>query len=113
MKKIPLLLLLLAAACSKSKLPAPASKVKISNVTARTSVTLTNNTGAAVDLSGWQLKEVVDYFTTTTTTFTISGKTLAKGASISFTTTELNFKLSMSYTRIYLYDNAGNLVDDY
>ncbi len=106
-------LLMLITSCGKMKIPAPESKVKISKMTLHTSLTITNNTNSTVDLSNWQLKEVVDYITVSTRTFTITGKTLTKGESITFSATTLGFSLNFMYTSIYLYDNAGNLIDDY
>ena len=110
---LPLLLLLLTVSCKKIATIPASNKVSISNITLHTSLKLTNNTNAAVDLNNWQLKEVVDYISTSTNSFTITGKIILKGSDITFSAAELGFGLNFMYTRIYLYDNSGNLIDEH
>ena len=109
MKKLILLLLAAILSCTKHSDSPYANTVYISSWVQHTSLAVKNNTNSTVDLSNWKLEEVIDGYGYITNTYIIHNKTLAKGESVTYTTADLGFQLNYAYTKIYLYDNLGNL----
>jgi hypothetical protein len=86
-------------------------KVEISRVIEYTSLSITNNTKSTVNFSGWKLTEEISFFTTTTKDYLFQSVSLAAGGTISFTASQLGFRLQKPDEMLYLYDQSGRLVD--
>jgi hypothetical protein len=110
MKKLFPLLFIFFAACMKSE--PRAGNVVIHSVTEYQSLTIKNNRNVPVDLANWVLKEEVVFMTSTTHTYTIPSMVLASGATTTFSSYTLGFGLRKPDTRIFLYDNNGNFIDE-
>jgi hypothetical protein len=76
-----------------------------------TSLTITNYTNAGVDLSGWKLVEEISFFTTTTKEYVFQPASIPAGGSVSFTASQLGFRLQKPDEMLYLYNPAGQLSD--
>ena len=105
-----IILLLLFVGCSKNTTPPTNRSVEITSVIEYTSLMLTNYSSSDVSLSGWKLTEVISFFSTTTKNYEFQSVNLAKGASITFTASQLGFRLQKPDEVVYLYDPTGKLV---
>jgi hypothetical protein len=75
--------------------------------TASESVTLKNNTGAAIDISGWIIGDLNN-----PSAYNIpNGNTLNQGASVTFNASTMGFQINDSGETIYLKNSSGGLVD--
>ena len=111
MKKCLLLyLLFFAGSCGKDR-TVQERKVEITRVVEYTSLTITNYTNSNVNLSGWKLVEEISFFTTTTKEYTFQSVSIPAGGSINFTASQLGFRLQKPDEMVYLYNQAGQLVD--
>ena len=101
--------LLLLIGCSKDTTRVVNRSVEITKVIEYTSLTLTNYSKNDINLSGWKLTEVISFFSTTTKIYDFQTVNLAKGASITFTASQLGFRLQKPDEVVYLYDQTGKL----
>lgn len=110
-KLFPFFLLCFFAGCGKNTYKPEIKKVEITRVKEYTLLTLTNHTGSAVNLSGWKLTEEISFITTTSKDYNFQNVSIPGGGSLTFTGSQLGFRLQKPDETIYLYDQSGKLVD--